>query len=510
MRIGADGREDDLLLAGRGLLDVDDNVLLGDRAAGRIDAQRGVAFDVAGDAVGVAVRLDEALEIPAAGARGVHLAGLAAVNDEVDELFGSPLLPERLGQAALTQAVVGQLENGLENSERLVHHNALIFVDLRGLDAGVVGAVEHVPRRPAGLAHGVAGRDADALGRLRTVEVGAAELGGDGHAGEVRLLRDQVRGRVLERFGNNDQALGEHVVAERAHDGKVTVQVVAADVHLDAGELPGQTRMVRKAFGKEAHGNGHAVGAADVVDVLVGVELREDLVLGADDAGLVTVDDLRAEVVDAAAAEVDVDDRADVGAVKTGDEAVEDVDVRGVAGGVDTHGVLGAAAHLDELALALRGDAALTAGLLDELAALERVDVAGRLGVDELEHGLAELFGVLVNVVGFLPGLFGAVAAEDRVQAGHAGLDGLLAELVDAVAAADDTGDLAGIRRGQTDDLAVLVKIGHLDAEAVRIGADGLDVFLNNSFGSFLRVFHSHCSSPLYIPYLILSNRFIR
>ena len=141
--------------------------------------------------------------------------------------------------------------------------------------------------------------------------------------------------------------------------------------------------------------------------------------------------------MDAAAAEVDVDDRADVGAVKTGDEAVENVDVRGVAGGVDTHGVLGAAAHLDELALALRGDAALTAGLLDELAALERVDVAGRLGVDELEHGLAELFGVLVNVVGFLPGLFGAVAAEDRVQAGHAGLDGLLAELVDAVAAAE-------------------------------------------------------------------------
>ena len=131
---------------------------------------------------------------------------------------------------------------------------------------------------------------------------------------------------------------------------------------------------------EKAHRDGHAVGAADVVDVLVGVELREDLVLGADDAGLVTVDDLRAEVMDAAAAEVDVDDRADVGAVKAGDEAVEDVDVRGVAGGVDTHGVAWAAAHLDELTLALRGDAALTAGLLDELAALERVDVAGCLG----------------------------------------------------------------------------------------------------------------------------------
>ena len=486
------------------------NVLLGDRAAGRIDAQRSVAFDIAGDAVGVAVRLDEALEIPAAGARGVHLAGLAAVNDEVDELLGSPLLPERLGQAALTQAVVGQLENGLENGERLVHHHVLVFVDLRGLDAGVVGVLEHVERSPAGLAHGVAGRDADALGRLRAVEVGAAELGGDGHAGKMRLLRDQVRGRMLERFGDNDQALGEHVVAERAHDGKVAVQVVAADVHLDAGELPGEAGVGGNTLGEKAHRDGHAVGAADVVDVLMGVELREDLVLGADDAGLVAVDDLRAEVVDAAAAEVDVDDRADVGAVKAGDKAVEDVDVRGVAGGVDTHGVLRAAAHLDELALALRGDAALTAGLLDELAALERVDVAGSLGVDELEHGLAELFGVLVNVVGFLPGLFGAVAAEDRVQAGHAGLDGLLAELVDAVAAADDTGDLAGIRRGQTDDLAVLVKIGHLNAERISISADGLDIVLNNLFCSCLRVFHSHSSSPLYIPYLILSNRFIR
>ena len=500
MRVGADGREDDLLLAGRGLLDVNDNVLLGDRAAGRINAQRGVALDVAGDAVGIAVRLDEALEIPAAGARGVHLAGLAALDDEVDELFGGPLLPERLGQAALTQAVVGQLENSFENGKRLVHHNALILVDFRRLDAGVVGAVEHVPRRPAGLAHGVAGRDADTLGRLRAVEVGTAELGGDGHAGEVRLLGDQVRGRVLERFGNNDQALGEHVVAERADDGEIAVEVHAADVHLDAGELPGQTRVVRKTLGEEAHRDGHAVGAADVVDVLVGVELGKDLVLAADLARLVAVDDLRAEVMDAAAAEVDVDDRADVGAVKAGDKAVEDVDVRGVAGGVDTHGVLRAAAHLDELALALRGDAALAAGLLNELAALERVDVAGSLGMDKLEDRLVVLVGVLVDLVGFFPGLLGAVAAKDRVQAGNAGLNGLLAELVDTVAAAHNTGDLAGVGRGKTDDLAVLVEIGHLNAEAVRISTDGLNVFLNNSFCSFLGVLHSHCLSPLNIP----------
>lgn len=128
------------------------NVLLGDRAAGRIDAQRSVAFDVAGDAVGVAVRLDKALEIPAAGARGVHLAGLAAVNDEVDELFVRPLLPEFLGQAALVQAVRGELEDGFKNGERLVHHHVLVFVDLRRLNAGVVGVLEHVERSPAGLA----------------------------------------------------------------------------------------------------------------------------------------------------------------------------------------------------------------------------------------------------------------------------------------------------------------------------------------------------------------------
>ena len=194
---------------------------------------------------------------------------------------------------------------------------------------------------------------------------------------------------------------------------------------------------------------------------------------------------------------MDVDDRADVGAVKAGDEGVEDVDVRSVAGGVDTHGVLRAAAHLDELALALRGDAALAAGLVDELASLKRVDVAGRLGVDELEHGLAELLGVLVNIVGFLPGLLGAVAAKDRVQAGHTGLERLLAKLVDAVAAADNTGDLAGVGRGKTDDFAVLVKIGHFNAERVSIGAYGLDIVFNDLFCPCLRVFRSHYFSPL-------------
>ena len=69
--------------------------------------------------------------------------------------------------------------------------------------------------------------------------------------------------------------------------------------------------------------------------MLVGIQLSKDLVLAADLAGLVAVDDLGAEVVDAAAAEVYVDDGADVGAVKAGDQSVQDVDVSGVTGGVD-------------------------------------------------------------------------------------------------------------------------------------------------------------------------------
>ena len=233
--------------------------------------------------------------------------------------------------------------------------------------------------------------------------------------------------------------------------------------------------------------------------MLVGVELREDLVLGADDAGLVAIDDLRAEVVDAAAAEVDVDDRSDVGAVKARDQGVEDVDVRGVAGGVDAYRVLRAAAHLDELALALGRDAALAAGLVDQLAALERVDVTGRLGVDELEHGLSELLGILINVVGFLPRLLGAVSAEDRVQTGHTGFERLLSQLIDAVAAADDAGDLAGVRSGQTDDLAVFVKVGHFHVKGVGIGADGFYVVFDDLLCPCLRVFHCHSFSPLTI-----------
>lgn len=49
------------------------------------------------------------------------------------------------------QAVRGELENGFENGERLVHHHVLVFVDLRRLNAGVVGVLEYIDRSPAGL-----------------------------------------------------------------------------------------------------------------------------------------------------------------------------------------------------------------------------------------------------------------------------------------------------------------------------------------------------------------------
>ena len=62
----------------------------------------------------------------------------------------------------------------------------------------------------------------------------------------------------------------------------------------------------------------------------------------------------------------------------------------------------------------------------------------------------------------------------------------------------------------ETTEEELLRLIGHLNAERISISADGLDIVLNNLFCSCLRVFHSHSSSPLYIPYLILSNRFIR
>ena len=492
MGVGAHGGQNDLLLPRGGLLHVDGDVLLGDGAAGGVHAQGGVALHIAGDAVGVAVGLDEPLQVPAAGAGGVHLAALAALDDEVDELLVGPLAPEVLGQAAGLQAAGGQVEHGLQHGEGLVHHHGLVLVDLGGLDAGVVGAAEHVLAGPDGLAHGVAGGDAHALGGLGTVEVGAAQLGGDGHAGKVGLLGHQVARRALEGLGHHDKALGEHIVAEGPHDGQVAVQVVAAHVHLDAAQLPGQAAVDRQALAQQAHGDGHAVGAADVVDVLVGVQLGKDLVLAADLDGLVAVDHLGAEVVDAAAAEVDVDDGADVGAVKAGDQGVEDVDVGGIAGGVDAHGVLGAAAHLDELPLALGGDAALAPGLLNELPALQGVDVAGGLGVDKLEDGVVVHVGVLVHLTGFFPGLLRGVAAQDGVEAGHAGLQRLLAQLIDAVAAADHAGHLAGIGGGQAHNLAVLVQVGHLYAEAVGIGTDGLDIFLNDSFCSLLRVFHQH------------------
>ena len=488
MGVGAHGGQNDLLLAGRGFLDVDGNVLLSDGAAGGVHAQGGVALHIAGDAVGVTVGLDKALQVPAAGAGGIHHAALAALDDQVDQLLVGPLLPELLGQAAGLQGVGGQMQHGLQHGEGLVHHHGLVLVDLGRLDAGVVGAAEHVLAGPDGLAHGVAGGDAHGLSGLGTVEIGAAQLGSDGHAGKVGLLGDQVGGGILEGLGHHDQALGKHVVAEGTHDGQVAVQVDAAHVHLDAAQTEVQAAVDRQALGQQAHGDGHAVGAADVVDVLVGIQLGEDVVLAADLDGLVAVDHLGAEVMDAAAAEVHVDDGADVGAVKAGDQGVQDVDVGGIAGGVDTHGMLGAAAHLDELALALGGDAALAAGLLDQLTALQGVDVTGGLGVDELENGVVVHVGILVDVAGLFPGLLGGVAAQDGVQAGDAGLQSLLAQLINAVAAADHAGHLAGVGCGQANDLAVFVQIGHFDTEAVRIGADGFNVFLDDFLCSFLHV----------------------
>ena len=52
------------------------------------------------------------------------------------------------------------------------------------------------------------------------------------------------------------------------------------------------------------------------------VKLREYLVFAADLNRFVAVDNLGAEIMDAAAAEMHMDDRADVRAVKAGDQGV--------------------------------------------------------------------------------------------------------------------------------------------------------------------------------------------
>ena len=76
---------------------------------------------------------------------------------------------------------------------------------------------------------------------------------------------------------------------------------------------------------------------------------------------------------------------------------------------------------------------------------------------------------------------------------------------------------LTAIREGFGEERSILGcttvlagVVGLVNAERISISADGLDIVLNNLFCSCLRVFHSHSSSPLYIPYLILSSRFIR
>ena len=298
------------------------DMLLGDGTAGRVDAKRRIPFDIAGDPVRIAVRLNIAFEVPSAGAGGVHHAALAAFDDQVDQFRIAPLMPEFLRKAAGLQAAGRQMEDGLQNGKRLVHHHGFILVDDRRFDTRIIGAAEHVLGRPNRLPHGVAGGDSHGLGSLGTVEVRAAELRGDRHAGKMRLLRDQVGRRVLECLGNDDQALGKHIVAEGAHNGQVAVEVVAAHVHLDAAQFPGQAAVRRQALGQQAHRDGHAVRAADVVDMLMCVKLREYLIFAADLNRFVAVDNLGAEIMDAAAAKMHMDDGPDVRAVKAGDQGV--------------------------------------------------------------------------------------------------------------------------------------------------------------------------------------------
>ena len=129
-------------------------------------------------------------------------------------------------------------------------------------------------------------------------------------------------------------------MAEGPHNGKIPVEVVAAHIHLDAGELPGQLPWTARP----SDSRHMAIAMPSVPPMLLmclWVSSWAKILLSAQIwMAFVAVDDFGTEVVDAAAAEVDVDHGADVGAVEAGDEGVENVDVGSVAGGVDAHGVL--------------------------------------------------------------------------------------------------------------------------------------------------------------------------
>ena len=160
--------------------------------------------------------------------------------------------------------------------------------------------------------------------------------------------------------------------------------------------------------------------------------------------------------------------------------------MRCVASGVDPHRVHCTATQFHQLALAHRSDAALAARLLNQLPAGQRINMAGRFGMNEMKDLGAEFFGHLIHFTRFFIGLFGSQPAKDRVLNRDSRLHRLLAQFVNPVAATGYTTNFARIRRRQSVNRTVLTHFRHRCAESFFIGCNAVIILDNNLLCSFL------------------------
>ena len=162
--------------------------------------------------------------------------------------------------------------------------------------------------------------------------------------------------------------------------------------------------------------------------------------------------------------------------------------MRGVAGGIDAHRMFRTAAHLNKFTLSSGSDSAFAARLFNKLPAFQRINVTGRLAVNKMKQGLVKLFRKFIHFLGFFQGLFCCVAAQNGVLHRPSPLSGLQGQIMDAVAASNNTRNLTGIGGGKAHDLAILIQIRHFYAEAVSVGTNGFNIFLNYFFCFFLHI----------------------
>ena len=322
MGIGTHGSQHDFFCPGGGAVRLHMNIFFGDSDAGRINSERSISGDISFDSIHIPVCLYKAFQIPTAGTGTIHHAALAALDDKVDELEIGPLHPERRGQIPGRQTVRFQVEYSFQHGHGFIQNLCFTRRDLTVLNIHRIRIGKYILRSPDGSAHGIARRNAYRFRCLRTVEVCAAQLGVDGHAGKVSRLRNQVSRRILECFRHYNQTVTPQGFPEGTHQSQIRKDVDTGNVHLDGGQLARKARMDGKSLRQQTHGQRHAVGTAYIVEMFMGIELHINIVLCADLKGFITIDDLGFIVMNAAAAKVDVNDGSDVCAVKTGNQRV--------------------------------------------------------------------------------------------------------------------------------------------------------------------------------------------